>query len=431
VDSECLLGEGHVQIYGVSEKEPKLIKCVKIDSCSFDLSLPKSKFQFIYAVAFIKNAENLTDSVSLMTIFRGTPEKVLISEQTTVATIFCFSRFFQMFDGESGISGTSSALEIAYGMKNNFIQVDGVISDVIISNPNGLETNSYPMFNYLSSILYYSFADPSIKQEFLQLTTFSNTIEAMLTVALNPWNDVVEIYDLIKDEDPVFVPALNTLTLPLWKASPIPNQWTLTLKFNNTGSKNFIPGGPGYLIFDKNGRVWINNNARQGTPNSSNFCVILEPNGEPAPFSPLFGGGLLGAGFGIDTNRNRDVIAVGNFGWGSTDYNPQDGSISLIKDDGKILSPSNGFTQGFSRAQGIFYDRRGNLWISGWGSQVPLGGPNDPTFDFPNRNSSVTVYIGGQASDITPTVLAQLPRMSVFCQEMSHFSRNSSAGPWT
>ena len=92
---------------------------------------------------------------------------------------------------------------------------------------------------------------------------------------------------------------MNTITIPFWKKTTVPNQWTLTIKINDSGSKNFLIGGPGYLIFDENNRAWLNNNTRQGTPNSSTFCTILEPNGQPAAFSPLFGGGMLGAGFGI------------------------------------------------------------------------------------------------------------------------------------
>lgn len=127
---------------------------------------------------------------------------------------------------------------------------------------------------------------------------------ALYNIATHPFDNVSEIYSLIDNKPAIYSLALNTLTLPDWK-TPIPNQWTLTVKFNNTGSKNFIFGGPGYLIFDKYDKVWITNNTRQGTPNSSTFCTILNPNGSPHCFSPLSGGGLLGSGFGITYEKMK------------------------------------------------------------------------------------------------------------------------------
>ena len=50
---------------------------------------------------------------------------------------------------------------------------------------------------------------------------------------------------------------------------------------------------------------WITNNVVQGTPNSSRFSVVLQPNGQPVdgrdgtPRSPLLRGGLLGGGYGV------------------------------------------------------------------------------------------------------------------------------------
>ena len=388
-----------IKIYGVTKCRSELIDKFVVSKNYFELYLSNCHFSYFMITAKVRRCchDHHHSTITLLSIFKNDALKVLINERTTVANIFCFSRFLDTSDccSQVELSGEEECLDICHGMKDNFIRSDGKLSEVIQSNPNGLETNSYPMFNYLANIVFYCLIDKSINEEFLELTNSKNTVQGLHHIALHPFDNVEEIYNLIKDKVAIFKPALNTIILPDWKETPVPNQWTLTIKINDSGSKNFLIGGPGYLVFDENNRVWLNNNTRQGTPNSSTFCTILEPNGQPAAFSPLFGGGLLGAGFGIATTKDRDLVAIGNFGWGVTDYNPQDGSISLMKSNGTLLSPSNGFINGFKRAQGIFYDCQGNLWIAGWGSQAPLGGGGDSTFDFESANSSITVYIDG------------------------------------
>lgn len=383
---------------GKSKKRcgPTLILAGHIHCDLFELRI-SAEFDYYYIV--INN--------DLLNIFDGNCKMVVIDERTTIASVFCFAQFMTYHKSDLVISG--KPLSIPYGMRNNFILDNGLVSEVIKSSPNGLETNSYPLFNFLANILYHSLRNQCLYSRFLKLTNSDNLICGLLSMALNPFLNVDKLFYLFVDTKPIFKPSLQNIVLPHWKKTVKPNQWTLTLKFNNSGSKNFIIGGPGYITFDKDNKVWLNNNVRQGTPNSSTFCTILESNGKPAEFSPLFGGGLLGAGFGIATNMRKDIISIGNFGWGSTDCNPQNGSISTITSDGKLISPSNGFTSKslkcysskckkkstWTRAQGIHYDCNDNLWIASWGSQKPLGGADVGTFNFESSNSSVVVYIKG------------------------------------
>lgn len=377
------LKPGQFELYGVGKYRSTHLESFKNECDRLKLRVPTECFKYFLVICG-----------GYLAVFRFDSDEVAVNAQTTIASIFCFSRLINLKNSVC-LHGKQRILDIAYGFKLNFISDDGIVSDVIKNNPNGLETNSYPMFNYLSSLTYYCQNDQSVKTNFMTLTDSSSVLEGILNLAQHPFKNVEAIYNLIKDLSPIFTPALNTITLPLWKESTIPNQWTLTIKVNDSGSQNFLIGGPGYVAFDKNDRAWFTNNVRQGTPNSSTFCVILEPDGKPAPFSPLFGGGLLGGGFGVVANNKKDKIAFGNFGWGSTDYNPQEGSISLISSDGDLLSPSNGFSDGFRRAQGVFYDAKGNLWISVWGDQAPLGGGNPPTYNLQSGKSGVVVYLKG------------------------------------
>jgi hypothetical protein len=380
-----------VKIYGISKHNTQLLLKTVQNNSEIKICISTKCFEYFYVVTEIEKCK-----INLLNIFNKNTKKVFINERTTVANIFCFLNFMQICTHNSIIiEGDDTCLDIASGMVNNFVN-DGDISCVIKSSPNGLETNSYPLFNFLSNIVYFCVIDKVICDQFLRLTDSKSIIEGILKMAQNPFFKVDEIYLLFKEKTPIFVPSLTTITLPSWKDSAKPNQWTLTIKVNDSGSKNFLIGGAAYVVFDKCNRAWLTNNVIQGTPNSSTFCTILESNGKPASFSPLFGGGLLGAGFGVAINKQKDTIAYGNFGWGTTDNNPQEGSVSIFKYDGTIISPSNGFTNGdFTRVQGVEYDNKGNLWISVWGSQNPLGIGSDSTFNFKSSKSGIVVYIKG------------------------------------
>lgn len=398
-----------LKLYGITQNKPELIKELKTsEECVTILLGPEYvKYEYFYVLADLRLCHCRKNSLTLLNVFSRYDRFIMLNEQTTVANLYCFVNLLNIGeyyckDLYIDIRGSNDLINLAYKMRQNFVKSDGKISKVLSSNPNGLETNSYPMLNYLANLLYYGLTICKVYCKLLNITNTQSLIEAMFYIVKNPFKNVKSIYNLIKDLPPLYEPALNNIDLPFWK-SEIPNQWTLTIKLNKTGSKNFIMGGPGYLIFDNNDRAWITNNVRQGTPNSSTFSTILESDGQPLYFSPLFGGGLLGGGFGVAHDKNKDQIAFGNFGWGSTDYNPQNGSVSLFESNGQILSPSNGYINGVSRIQGMIYDNSGNLWMTSWGSQEPLGFDinqgNKSTFDFKSSKSAITVYFNADPNN--------------------------------
>jgi DNA-binding beta-propeller fold protein YncE len=370
-----------------------------VDEQEFLVHLPVDEAQTFYIVAQIRafrlgNREVRTGDrvVQLLCVFTEDDDLVALSERATVATVYSFAQFLA-FDEEHHVvlSDPDRAFSIAYGMKNNFTATDGTLSKVIQSSPNGLETNSYALFNFLSNLLYYGLTSEEVYTEFTRRTHSHFLLQALFQLAQEPFTEVEGIYHLISDRQQIYTPSLPDLQPP---ATPLPHQWTLTVKVNDSGAENFLIAGVGYVDFDKNDRLWLTNNVRQGTPNSSTFCVVLEPDGSPAPFSPLFGGGLLGAGFGVAADPAGETIYFGNFGWGPTEWNPQHGSISAFSHRGEVLSPPNGYTPELSSVQGMQCDRQGNLWMASWGTQEPLP-PTDSRFDFKGRRSAVVVYLGG------------------------------------
>ncbi|MFP3941430.1 MAG: hypothetical protein ACLF0P_14115 [Thermoanaerobaculia bacterium] len=399
-----------VTLYAVTREEPRVLERRELTGPRATVQVPSTDgAELFYAVARIHGYElggQTTEvgdrTVQLVAVFDGTAETVALSETVTVATAYCFSRFTRVAgDGAVAISDPHRAAHLALGMKTNFVAAGGITSPVIESPPNGLQTNSLAMLNFLANLVLYALTDPAVYDAFTRLAgdrpggggAAGSLFGALLDLALHPFGRSRAVYDLVAERPQPYSPSLPELDLPEG-FSPVPSQWTLTVKVNDSGARNFLIGGVGYLDFDRHDRVWLTDNVRQGTPNSGTFCVVLEPDGSPAPFSPLFGGGLLGAGFGVAANPERDEVWIGNFGWGPTEWNPQSGSVSAFDLEGRALSPSQGFTPGLSRVQGMTFDRHGNLWMASWGSQDPMP-PTDSHYNFESENSALVVYLGG------------------------------------
>ncbi len=396
---DVVVSEAVVVIYAITESEPEMVESRVVEGARFTTHLPEDGEQSFYVVSEIRRFRHHHEeveagdrTVQLVAVFTRSCDSVVLSEQVTVATVYCFARFMQLgHDGQILIRDRNQALSIAYGMKNNFVGADGEVSTVIRTSPNGMETNSFALFNFLSNLVYYSLTSREVYAELIRLTETESLLGAIHRLPHEPFTEVDAIYSLISDREQIYRPSLPGLEPP---ATPIPDQWTLTIKVNDSGAENFMIAGVGYIDFDKNDRVWLANNVRQGTPNSATFCVILEPDGSPAPFSPLFGGGLLGPGFGVAAHPSGERVYFGNYGWGPTEYNPQTGGISAFSHKGEVLSPSNGYTAELSRVQGLAFDRRGNLWMCSWGTQDPMP-YTESKYNYQGQNSAIVVYLDG------------------------------------
>ncbi|WP_392536645.1 hypothetical protein [Legionella sp. 227] len=293
---------------------------------------------------------------------------ITINELTTVGAAFSMAQFFN--NGQ--ISGSSLGLKIASGMNDNLVSpIQGTLSQVITASPNADQTNTMRSLNNLSNLIASCVQNsPGACTVLFGLTTVNgfaptNTLDALVNIAHNPANNVLGIY-VQSNQFATYQPSLKTK----------PDAWTLAVKFNNSGSLSAPFGGPAKTVFDKNGYAWITNNVIQGTPNSSNWLIVLKPNGQPAdgindtPTSPLFGGGLLGNAFGI-TIDTRGSIWTGNFGWGSCDTclpPGGEGSVSQFSSTGIPISGPLGYISALYRVQGTVSDKNNNIWMASYGN---------------------------------------------------------------
>jgi len=333
---------------------------------------------------------------------------VMVSPESTIATMYTFARMIMADSlGFVSVAGPARSLKIAYGMKLNLFLTQGGVAEMIQTAPNGFQTNSYPMFNSLCNLFYYCLTDNDFYTDFLgyvwhpEKVGNDTFVQALRHMLHDPFTGAADIYNLLAARPEVYTNSLTTMNVPDDRKAP--NNWTLTLKSNSSGSKNFIPAGAAFVVFDADDNAWVANNFRAGSGDSGTHCPVYKYNATPADFSPVQGGGLLGVAFGAAIDPDKEYISFGNFGWGSEYNNPQEGGISRFYKDGTPVSPSNGFTPGLTRVQGMEYDRHGNLWMASVGCQEPFAPAPLGVYPFKNEPSAVTVYLKQDDPTQAPT----------------------------
>ena len=327
------------------------------------------------------------------------PGMVTINELTTVAASYSMAQFYRT----GVISGNSFGLRIGAGMNDNIVIPEtGQSSPVLLTSPNADQTNSLRSTRSLANLLAACVHNRRVTNKFLRLTkpprggVPSNTAEALANLARNPGQNVEPIYALTLLQD-LYDPPVTSM----------PDAWTVTVKVNDSGDDGVLIGGPGNIAFDSRGYAWVDNNVVQGTPNSSNYVVVLKPNGQPADgsngtaTSPVTGGGILGTGFGVTIDPFGSVW-FGNFGWGQcsgcdpTPNPPGNGSVSQFDLSGTAISGPEGYYDGPLRVQGMASDAQGNIWISSFG--------NDSVYVFQNADHHQSVgyyqYDGAGTFDV-------------------------------
>lgn len=300
---------------------------------------------------------------TLMAMLGGTlPDEVTVNELTTVSAVWCGAQFLE----GRAFRGRTFGLRVAAAMNANVVDVArGSSSTVLTSPPNADETNALRLTRALANLVASCFrGGQAARDAFFALAAVpgqpppANTIAALHDIARAPANNAASLYAQSKSVEQVYQPALMRA----------PDAWTLAVKVNDSGDVAHPFGGPANIAFDKHGRAWITNNVVQGTAYSTEWSIVLEPDGRPAPFSPITGGGLLGPGYGIDIGPD-DRVWVGNFGWGGRDPKPA-GSVSVFDLDGQPRSPEIGFQNKTAKVQGTVVDRHGNVWMASYGNHA-------------------------------------------------------------
>ena len=395
-----------------------------------------------WSIVFVK--ADIGEGVEFLTILGSNlPASVTVNELTTVAASYSMAQFLRT----GVISGNSFGLQIAAGMNDNIVvSATGQSSLVLLNSPNADQTNSLRTTRSLANLLAACVKDPGVTASLFALTTPpgglppQNTAQALANLARDPGQNVDGIYALTLLSN-LYGPPLATM----------PDAWTVTVKVNDSGADTLLISGPGNIAFDRRGYAWVTNNTFQGTPCSSNFNLVFKPNGQPAdgrngtPRSPLAGGGVLGAGFGV-TIDPRGFAWFGNFGWGNShNCNPDpipstdgNGSMSRFTLTGTPVSPPDAYQGGPVRAQGLGADTDGNIWIASYGNDSvyvfrqgnphqslglqPYDGAGPFDVAIASNGTAWVSYTGGLLFDVFPRSIAKYALVNgTLQQQFLHF----------
>jgi hypothetical protein len=315
-------------------------------------------------VATVNKGSGDNPAVALLSVLGNTPPStVVISEMTTVASVWTHAQFL---DG-AAIKGHALGLKIAASNVPNFVDLQTGGWGTTIQDPlNGSQTPTMVNFATLADLL--SGCATRVKADacsklFAAATpptgvTPTDTLSAAQSIARYSWYKPDRLFALLDEFYPVpqgknlrpvpFMPYLNFA----------PSAWVLPLKFDGGG---FRAGGK--AMFDSEGNLWVGDNFTVGWQAQDAFwqgnATKFAPNGRPlSPITTGFaGGGMEGGTFGaaIDTNDNAWLSSYGSK------------SISIFDKNGKPLTPPEGITFNgqLGLMQGIIVTESGDVWAVG------------------------------------------------------------------
>lgn len=304
----------------------------------------------LYAIASRGSVrgEQVGRPLRLMTVAGTVAEPIttlVVGERSTVASGYALARFI---DGKQ-VTGPEPGLPNAAGNFVNLVEASTAkVSFVLANFPNGTATESLPTFNTLANALASCTGGEGCG-ELLDAAKPEgeprprDTLAAVVDIAHNPARRTNRLFGL-QGSPPPFKPALG---------KP-PTAWTIALLWLGGGMD-----APGRMAFDAHGRIWTNNNFQpQGTSAGQNLTV-LSPDGEPTLGSPITGGGLSGAGWGMAIGPDG-AAWVANF---------HGASLSVFTPDGRAVSPDEGFTNEVgTKPQGLAIAPDGTVWVANFGS---------------------------------------------------------------
>src|SRR5215470_3865187 len=155
-----------------------------------------------------EGAKGANDAIALLSVL-GTklPKTATINELTTVASTFTTARFI---DG-GAISGKPIGLRIAAGNTPNLVDPEtGGWGKVLLDPLNSTQTTTLANLNTLGSLLsaFFTAGDDAWRARFLTATTPPgretprNTLEAMASIARQPWANAKDLWALFEEAYP-------------------------------------------------------------------------------------------------------------------------------------------------------------------------------------------------------------------------------------
>ncbi len=307
----------------------------------------------VYVVAAGGSAGGATNNAAVLIAALGdcsaltSSTYVHINEVTSVATVYALSQFMKPGSTAIGTSSTNVT-----GMVNGFMTVANLVNNAngaaLATTPAGNGTAPQSTVNTLAGIME-ACVNPSTAANSCGLlfaaakpnggVAPTDTLSAMLDIALNPGRNVATLYQLLPTKA-AFQPSLTGA----------PNDWTLSISYTGGG----LDAGQLPAV-DAAGNIWVPNATDPGTLSE------FSPTGaELSPTTGYTGGGL----------SYPEAVAVDLAGnvWSA---NEGGSSVSEFTSNGSALSGTTGFTiTGMHFPYAIAVDGTGNVFSANGNNTV-------------------------------------------------------------
>ncbi|CAB5089706.1 NHL repeat precursor [Olavius algarvensis associated proteobacterium Delta 3] len=268
-------------------------------------------------VLYLTAKSGADDALVLMSVLgHEPPDKVVVNELTTVASVFTSARFI---DG-TAIRGNLLGLRIAAGNAPNLVDpATGTWGKVLLDPINSTENTTLARLNTLASLIaaFGTVADDAWRADFLKTatptggTTPKNTLDAMAGIARTPWATPKELYALFDKAYPQPKDGSRRAAPLVPYLAYSPPDFAMILKFAGGGIYS-----PGKLQIDADGNVWSGQNWMAGSQsgvlnNIGGGTIKLLPNGTAV--SPAITGftGMGVDGIGWGTGMALDKVWLG------------------------------------------------------------------------------------------------------------------------
>jgi hypothetical protein len=299
--------------------------------------------------------------VLLSVLGNKTPDKVVINELTTVASVFTAARFIS---GQA-ISGNPLGLRIASGNAPNLVDpATGTWGKVLLDPLNSSMTTTMANLDTLGSLItaYFTVANDDWRGRFLKAATPlggvapKDTLEAMANIARTPWAAPKELYALFDEAYPLPAPDGRRSAPFAPYLVYVPDDFALSLSFSGGG--DFANGR---FMFDAEGNLWSGMNWMPGSQSGVNKSTgggvgKFSPNGTALspPITGFTGMGIDGVGWGTAVTKDRVWISSFN------------GKILVMDFNGKPVASESDFPfkEKFLGLMGIGVAPNGDVWIA-------------------------------------------------------------------
>ena len=315
-------------------------------------------------VATVNKGSSDNPAIALLTVLGNRPpDKVVIDEMTTVASVWTNAQFL---DG-TAIKGRALGLRVAAGNVPNFVDLQTGGWGVAIQDPlNSGQTPTMANFATLADLLAgcTTRVNADACNNLFAAATAPNgkvatdTLAAAQSIARNSWYQPEKLFALLDQ----FYPAPNGKNLRPVPFMPYlnwaPSAWVLPLKFDGGGYR-----AGGGAMFDSEGNLWVADNFTVGWQGQDSLwqghATKFAPNGRPLSpnITGFTGGGMEGGTFGaaVDAKDNAWFTTYGSR------------AIVVFDKNGKPLTPPEGITFDgkLGLMQGVIVTPSGDVWVLG------------------------------------------------------------------